>query len=90
MTEVWFEKKKTSQEVNYKIPLEFFFYFKYSRKAFDILIHLHLQFPFPISSQCIFKTRRNKVSSEQIPKGERLVMDFQRCLLLLASLLMQV
>lgn len=87
MTEHCLKKKKTFQEVNCRTPLKFFAYFKYSRKTFDILIHLNLQFPFPTFSQWIFKMH-NK--SFIITNKWRKIVNGLPKMLLLAILLMQM
>ena len=72
---VW--KKKYSLSGSWTVSqLKFFCYFKYLRKIFDIFNSS--KFSFSISFQFIFKTDRNKVSSE-IPKaGTSLVVQWLR------------
>jgi len=72
---VW--KKKHSLSGSWTVSqLKFFCYFKYLRKTLDIFNSS--KFSFSISFQLIFKTDRNKVSSE-IPKaGTSLVIQWLR------------
>ena len=72
---VW--NKKHSLSGSWTVSqLKFFCYFKYLRKTLDIFNSS--KFSFSISFQLIFKTDRNKVSSE-IPKaGTSLVIQWLR------------